>query len=135
MLRTARILVVFCTSFMLGEAPCCRIHDFSAPVQQAIETSAHASELRGAGEFVCPCCEKPQKQDGQRIPHVSKPCTCPPLIASVAGDTDPVDLPLALPIHVASMPTSIGDTWIGALVNSTRAPPAALFAVTLPLLL
>lgn len=135
MLRTATILVVFCTSLMLGKAPCCRLHDFSAPVHTAIQAGSPDRETRGPGEYVCPCCEKPKKQDGQPVPHISKPCNCPPLIASIAADADAVDLPLALPSQFAVLPMTIGDAWNGAFVNLTRAPPTAYSAVTLPLLL
>ena len=137
MQRAAAILLVVYSSFMLGKAPCCRIHDFTGSVPaQAVEPAVEGDEARGPGQYVCPCCEKPVKHDdGQPVRQFGKPRTCPPLIASIAGDSDGIDLPLALPCADTFGLFTIEASSTVAFVNQTRAPPAVLGALSLPLLL
>jgi hypothetical protein len=137
MRRAAAILLVVYSSFMLGKAPCCRIHDFtgSAPsaAPRAEVAGAHA---RGPGQSVCPCCEKPVRhENGQPERRFGKACTCPPLIASIVNDSDVVDPPLALPFDGTFLPGAIGATSTAVVVHPTRAPPTGPRAHTLPLLL
>ena len=137
MQRAATILLVLYSSFMLGKAPCCRIHEFAgsvpSEVMRSIDTDEHA---RGPGQYVCPCCEKPGKhENGQPAPHFGKACTCPTLIGTIAADSDAIDLPLALPFDGSFLPAKIDTLSVFAFVQSTLAPPIAVRALTLPLLL
>jgi len=137
MQRAATILLVLYSSFMLGKAPCCRIHDFTGSVPSEVKPSEDSEEhVRGPGQYVCPCCEKPGKhKDGQPAPRFGKKCTCPALIGTLAAASDAIDLPLALPFDGSFLPAKIDTLSVFAFVQSTLAPPIAVRELTLPLLL
>ena len=130
MQRSAAIFLVVLSSLMLGTTPCCRIHDYAGV---ANELAANSSQ-RGAGEFVCPCCNPANPKHGTRTSTLARGCDSPTL----HGDSDRTEarvdeLPLALPVLGDDTRHAPAHRVIAALARATDVPRSG--ALTLPLLL
>ena len=135
--RHAAIALVVLSSLMLGEAPCCRVHGYAGV---ALEL-APDSEARGPGEFVCPCCDKPNPRhakpgQGGPVRSFKRGCGATPLDGAVAEDETGignVELAQALPVPASVLQALPTGRLIAVCARTTDVPrPGAL---TLPLLL
>ena len=149
MQRSAAIVLVVLSSLMLGQVPCCRVHDYAGVYagvanewagvanesanESAGEVAADSAQ-RGPGEYICPCCNRANPKHGIRTSALASGCDCTPLDGdSNRSDAVVADLPLALPILGDELRNDPGRRIVAVCARATNVP--RFVALTLPLLL